>query len=404
MKRAALVVVFAALYFAGGVFAEGVFVGGDTVNTFRVFGALISELADIWNESKKDANQEESREWYRSLGPDEMGSMQPEPQKDPITIKEIIQLKAIPTRVRPGESFVLDAVFGPDAKNLGKDVLASRNARQGGMPYMFTLKRVGERHYQETISFKDTDSGAFDYAVAVIDARSKAAYASNKVTVYVAPDVEKQQIVSLRFSPDMVITYPNQKTRPGLWGNTRNSKRYELSEPGMGTVYSIEDESIATVTDDGQIEGHSQGKTILHAQYQSLSAYAEVFVGKPSPDFPKSVEPSMEDRPAIPAIISPVDGTVVERETKVFFEVSSFDVSKGHQYWGSDWVVVDERGLDRAHLTNESEKATWVPPLSGKYRWRMRHAYKGSPFRPDDSYYTPWTTLIVVPHSSDVKK
>jgi hypothetical protein len=367
----------------------------------------MSELADMWIEMNKDTNKEESREWYRKTGPDEMGNIRPLIQNNPkvakMTDKEIIQLKATPTRVRPGESFVLEAVFGSDAKNLGRDVLASR-VHNGYMPHMFTLRRVEERRYRETISFEKTDSGIFDYTVAVPDAKNKAVYTSNKATVYVAPDVEKEEIISLRFDSNILITYPDGKTRIKLNGHTGGSKMYELENPGMGTTYRIEDESIATVTEDGQLEGHSQGRTILHAQYQSLSAEVKVLVDKPSPSYPDDDKPNIEDRPAVPKIISPVDGTVAERETKVFFEVGSFDVSKGHQYKFSNWIVVDERGLDRAYLINKKEKATWIPPLSGTYRWRMRYVYNGVPVRADDSYYTPWTTLIVVPHSSDIKR
>lgn len=280
-----------------------------------------------------------------------------------------------------------------------------------GVQNSVPMGRVGTRHYRETVTFKENDIGIFEYGVAVPDAWNKVIYVSNKARAGVAPDVEKQELILLQFPDTTHYSIVGLKEVLHLYALDSKGKRYDLASPAIGTKYRFEDESLALVTEDGFLQALAPGETVLHADYQSLSASVEVKILPDIPPLP-STETNPEDRPAVPTVISPAEGTVVERETKVFFEVTSFDASKGHRYEFSSWSVIDENGHERGYLNNESEKATWIPPLSGQYKWRMMYSYaapltggKGSPFeKKDDSYYTPWTTLIVVPNSQDVKR
>jgi hypothetical protein len=401
-KRLTAVIVFlAALYYGESVFAES-----DTGKTLRTFKLIASTLTEVLTSvSRSLATEkkqgEQSQEWNRTKGPDEFRNKSAPQEENPMTVKENIQLKATPTHIHPGESIVLEAFCDSDTKNLGNDLLViyvNRGKGNGVLP----IRRVGKRHYRETVRFKETESGVFDYGIAVPDLQNNTSYVSNKVRVLVAPDVKKQELVDLRFSDNTLRSTVGMKEVLDLYGYGRKGERYNLAIPAIGTVYRFEDESLATVTEEGLLHVLAPGKTTLHASYQSLSTSVEVDID-PRPTLPPT-KTNPEDRPAAPIVISPVEGTVVERETKVYFEVTPFDTSKGHRYQFSSWSVIDERGRDRASLNNESERATWIPPLSGSYRWRMMHEYEGSPFNADDSYYTPWTTLIVVPNSQDVKK
>jgi hypothetical protein len=303
----------------------------------------------------------------------------------------------------------LEAFFEPDAKNLGGDILAVCTSK--GVENSVPMRRVGNRHYRETVTFKENDVGVFEYGVAVPDIWNKVVYVSNKARVGVAPDVDKQELILLKFPDTTHYAAVGLRDVLHLYAYDRKGKSYDLASPGIGTTYRFEDESLATVTEDGLLQAFAPGNTMLYASYQSLSASVEVKLSQPTPLPPLAVT-DPEGRPAVPTVISPLEGTVVERETKVIFEVTSFDVSKGHRYGFSSWSIIDENGHERGYLRNESEKGTWIPPLSGRYKWRMMYSYsapltggEGSPFgEKDDSYYTPWTTLIVVPNSQDVKR
>jgi predicted permease len=406
-RMTAVAVVLSAVYFGGRGFAMPAMLTSETGQTFRTYKVLASMLTDVLFVAGRffleNPQKEESREWYRGKGPDEFRNMQPPLESDPMTIKENVRLTATPEHVPPGGSVVLEAFFDPDAKNLGSDILAicTRKGVENSVP----MRRVGNRHYRETVTFEESDTGVFEYAVAVPDAWNKMVYVSNKTRIGVAPDVEKQDLIFLKFSNPTLHSSVGLKEVLHLYAHDRKGKTYDITSPAVGTEYRFEDESLATIAEDGIFQAFAPGETVLYATYQSLSTSVEVKISPPSPSLPPTTETPLEDRPAVPTVISPVEGTVVERETKVFFEVTSFDVSKGHKYWRSSWIIADEHGHERAYLRNESEKGTWIPPLSGTYQWRMRYAYEGSPIGivKDDSYYTPWTILIVVPNSQDVK-
>jgi hypothetical protein len=351
---------------------------------------------------------EQSKEWDRSSstkGPDEFRNMARPVDYPEIVIWKNAQLKATPTRVRPGESILLEASFDSSAQNLGESIIILSSQR-GAKNVPLKMERVRDRYYSGTLTFNERDSGVFDYSVWVSDMQNKAKYISDTLKVAVAPDVRKQKLLYMEISDLSTLAVAGTKNPLYLYAydlkaHNREEERYDLTLPAVGTEYRFEDESLAAVTEDGFLHALAPGKTVLHATYQSLSASLEVRIEPPHiwPPAPK-INPA--ELPAASTVLSPADGAVVERDTKVFFEVTPFDTSKGHGYDGSDWIVLDERGRKRAYLSNNSEKATWIPPLSGKYKWRVRHFYKGAPFAEDDSY-TPWTTVIVVPNSQDVK-
>jgi hypothetical protein len=334
--------------------------------------------------------------------------------------KETIILKVSRTRVRPGTKVSFEATPSPDTPKMSFSILLSCS------PYSHTtsLNRAWlgfGKKYRGSFTFKKTDSGEFRFYISTmprIDKKTKemVSYESNAVSVFVAPDRDQLTGIRLQAAQSRNIVATEGFSDPvSLIADGKDGTMYNISSPGLGTIWSVDDESIAVVSDEmfhgakqTMVKGLSAGKTTIRASYEGLQAEASLLVFRLQTNFPPRMirDPNNPNGPSIPEpppvlpdpprAISLPDGAVVRKGERVILEATSFDVSKGHSFKWSRWdvFIVDPddnvRGPEVANLRRgNSNTAEWIPRGTGTFEWIVTYFYSGSVMDPMYFYLRP---------------
>jgi hypothetical protein len=345
----------------------------------------------------KSEDPEEVRLLYNILGAYS-------PIEDSIEDKETIRLKASPAKIRPGQKVRFEAIPSPETPKLPSGILLLADP----LEKMTSLSRewFGKK-YHGSFMFKETESGEFRFFITTLPQFNKKekkmiAYRSNIVSVFVAPDVRKLSRIYLQ-EPNPIFIHVGSPSLLTLIAERPDGKKYNISSPGLGTTWSVDDESRATVKEEVSkgdnwmmLRGVTPGETTLRVNYYGLHTESKVDVAPaPIPANFRKMIPDPNDRsrlipapppprPDHPYAISPPDGAIVRVGEKVILEASSFDVSKGHIFNWSSWSVskvnpkTGKQGLEVAYLRGgNSNIAEWIPRGTGIFEWTVKYLYAG---------------------------
>jgi hypothetical protein len=336
----------------------------------------------------------------------------------PMVISKNIELKVSPTTTRPGKKVTFEATPSPEIKGMPSRILLY------GKPLDKTtsLSRRRDGKYRGSFTFKKTDSGVFEFFIATLpkfDVKQNAeiSYGSNSVSVIVGPEkLSRIYFQEARPGQPMLIR-ENGPESPTIIAQGADGTKYDVSHPRLGAVYSIEDESKATIKEgilQGQfrtiLQGKTPGRTVLKVVYNHLEAETDLVVLpdiKPADISPKLIPdttPPPPPPPDIPYAINPPEGVIVHKGEKVVLEASSFDTSKGHTFLRSRWYVhkvntaTNKAGNEVADLSGgNSNIAEWYPRGTGTFEWIVYYSY--APFTQQEDGYqcvSPPSRIIVV--------
>ena len=302
---------------------------------------------------------------------------------DTANSRETIELRVTPTRIRPGQTVRLEAIPSSETPDLGSWILAGPRASLG--------RRWLRNRYRGTFRSGALETGKFTFRV-----MTTVGHHSNSVTIVVEPDYRRLSRIFLsamgmlqRENPRISVQ-EGYTTQPTLFAETRRGRRIVLSTPGLDVHWTVDDDSVAKIThNDGSIvlKGLARGSTTLRAVYGTLRAEAPVRVSPPSPrrlGGPPEPPPAEPPRP-----IKPLDGFVGRVGERIHLEATSFDISKGHIFHGSNWGVywIDpETGRRCRRMAGlgfgNSERAEWIPRRAGIYEWEVTYSYNTVHRRP----------------------
>ena len=297
---------------------------------------------------------------------------------DTANSRETIELRATPTRVRPGETVQLEAIPSPGTSALGSWVLAI----QDRWNYVSLGRQWFGNNYQRRISMQWAGTHTFRVITA-------AGHHSNSVSILVAPDCSQLSRIYLadgcgsQREREMISIPEGNTIQLTLFGPGLGEGRSNLSMLKFGARLTVENESIAKVMHDHDgilLKGLTQGRTTLRARYGSLEAETPVEV---RPSFSRrSGGPLEPPLPSGPLPVKPLDGFVGHVGERIHLEVASFDISMGHTFRESSWSVswidpeTGERSRVMASLRDgNSERAEWIPRRAGTYEWRMTFGF-----------------------------
>jgi hypothetical protein len=320
--------------------------------------------------------------------------------------KETIVLKASRTRIRPGTKVTFEAIPSPETPKMPFTISLICNPNSHTTSLNRTWLGFGKK-YRGSLTFKKTDSGEFQFFISTMPRIDRTtgqmvSYESNAVSVFVAPD--RSELTGIRLHAQQsrnIMAIEGSSDPVTLIADGKDGTMYDISNPGLGTIWSVEDERIAVVSDEifqgreqTMIKGLSAGKTTIRASYQGFQTEAQVFVGRLEPILPPMiVDPNNPKGPLIPVpppiipdpphAVSPPDGTVVRKGERVILEATSFDVSKGHKFSWSSWSVFivdpadNHQGPEVAYLRKgSSNTAEWIPRGTGTFEWSVQYVYK----------------------------
>ena len=307
---------------------------------------------------------------------------------DTANSRETIELRATPTRIRPGQTVRLEAIPSSETPNLGSWILA----RSGSMDLVSLGRQWFGNNYRGTFRSGPLDAGRRTFRV-----MTTAGHHSNSVSIVIEPDYRQLSRIFLSASGILQRENPRITVREGnttqatLFAETRRGRRKLLNSPALGVYWTVDDESVAKIIGHDHngivLKGLTRGNTTLRAVYGTLRAEAPVIVSPPSPGRlggPPEPPPAEPPRP-----IKPLDGFVGRVGERIHLEATPFDISKGHIFLRSAWSVrwVDpetgKRGPQMAYLrSGNSERAEWIPKRAGTYEWVMTYFYNTAHRRP----------------------
>ena len=176
-------------------------------------------------------------------------------------------------RVRQPEEVKL-TITAPEAVN--HNVYMILNDETGGR--IFRLSSTDEKTFEATISFDETVSGVYD--AHCFSQADEGVYISDTLTFVVMPDLtDNVAAIGWIGNSGTIFTSVSADVDAGLYVLTSNDKHlYNISSPLMGTTWKSNNPEIAFVTDAGKVCGLKEGRTILTATYENLSASISVDV------------------------------------------------------------------------------------------------------------------------------
>lgn len=174
--------------------------------------------------------------------------------------------------VTPG-SIKVKAVSSED---INHRVFAAVNNNIGTMIYQLTS--TDARTFEDNIDFNDDDSG-FMSVFCISYASEDTFYISDTINLVIAPDQKK--ITGLNFPESLrhIITNVSSDVGISLFAQTSDGVKYNAASPELGTTWSVDDSSIARVTDEGRLLGFKEGATTITASNNGFSASIVVMVG-----------------------------------------------------------------------------------------------------------------------------
>ncbi len=251
--------------------------------------------------------------------------------------REAIVLTASSTDLAPGDPVALRATL-PISGDWGDEPLLVLSSQiQGtGMSY---LQAEGNGTWSGTVRMLPEDSGTITLTALEMDHANKVLYVSNKLTLSVRPNLKWVAGIKFQSFPFQIIQGEPEAIVLMAVGS---QGMFDISDTALGAVYSVEDESVASVSHKkpvemgiGLIQGKKSGKTFLKASWNGFEAVTPVYVlprsesgsGDVHPDVPVTglrVEPESADlkvgeRLSLRAVLSPSNAS----DKRVVWSVSN---------------------------------------------------------------------------------
>lgn len=144
------------------------------------------------------------------------------------------------------------------------------------------------RTFKVALQFSRQDSGIMNVSCFASGGKGKVYTAKDNVQIAIIPEFNADEIKSLTFMNALDTVFTNVKSEVGLalFAETLDGNMYDVSSPVMGTVYTLGDKSLASITNEGKVRGLNKGSTTLTAHYKGYVAAVNVEVGsKLVPDY-----------------------------------------------------------------------------------------------------------------------
>ena len=257
--------------------------------------------------------------------------------------REVIVLTANSTDLAPGDPVALRAAL-PVSGDWGDEPLLVLSSQiQGtGMSY---LQAEGNGTWSGTVRMSPEDSGTVTLTALEMDHANKILYVSNTLTLSVRPNLK--QVAGIKFQSFPLQIVEGEPEAIALMA-VGVQGMFNISDTALGVVFSVEDESVASVSQKGSGEmgtglilGKKSGKTFLKVSWKGFEAVTPVYVlprsketpgsGDVPPDVPVTglhVEPDSADlkvgeRLSLRAVLSPSNAT----DKRVSWSVSNPSVA-----------------------------------------------------------------------------
>ena len=298
-------------------------------------------------------------------------------------IRETIELKVTPSRIRPGESVRFEAVPSPETPPLPRSVFLSANPSS----HNTTISRWWfGKIYSGSLRFKPTDSGVYNFHISTFpryDAKEgrMISHNSNSVNVVVAPDISRLYEIYLVKAPSsrimgQIYIREGATTRLRLHATGLGGEKFDITASETGTRWTVGDESIATIEEeryDILLKGLVPGQTTLNARYGSMEFQIHVNVVLPPAEYVIHYWISS------PRSIAPNDDTTIYLGDTIQFVVSP-DVRIHGPNPLVEWRFVKitrsiVRPMHYAALPNYGHVFEWTPTEEGVYDWHVRYVY-----------------------------
>ena len=152
-----------------------------------------------------------------------------------------------------------------------------------GMSY---LQAEGNGTWSGTVRMSPEDSGTVTLTALEMDHANKILYVSNTLTLSVRPNLK--QVAGIKFQSFPLQIVEGEPEAIALMA-VGVQGMFNISDTALGVVYSVEDESVASVSQKGSGEmgtglilGKKSGKTFLKVSWKGFEAVTPVYVDRKS--------------------------------------------------------------------------------------------------------------------------
>lgn len=279
-------------------------------------------------------------------------------------------------------------------------------SRRSGTSMSAKLDEKG--HFEAILDTSKVDTGKYILFAEAGNATDDIGYTSNVIKdILVEPNI--QQLKGLKFNSGRFYTSEGRTERLVLVA-TGDSKAWDVAHPMFGVTYNVEDPSIATITENGEVLGKKAGETIIHAFFRGQKASTTIAVSlsvenMTNPEIQRRSQATRATKKAMQSInlpqapmpLEPLANATFRVGKPITFKATPLDTSKGHKFVKTDWYITVANSKARAaRLIDGTESyAEWTPEKPGQYQWNMCYIYEDANGKMGMTDYSQWVIFTV---------